>query len=134
MKHLSTAVSLLVTFLPGLLLAQNAPDKPDVPTTRILAIGSVTSPFTAQEKKTLLPKEVKATVELYLHGKIDQWWFRADGKGVVFLLNSSSVAEAGPMLEQLPLGVAKRMTFELIPLGPLYPLRTLLGDGEAASH
>lgn len=73
-----------------------------------------------------MQREVKATVELYLQGKIDQWWFRSDAKGVVFLLNVASVDEAHEMLEHLPLGVAKRMTFELLPLGPLYPLRALL--------
>jgi hypothetical protein len=30
------------------------------------------------------------------------------------------------MLEKLPLGVAHLMSFELIPLGPLNPLRQLL--------
>jgi hypothetical protein len=97
-------------------------------TTRILAIGSGTSPITEEERKTILPKEVKATVGLYLNGKIDQWWFRADGRGVVFLLNETSVEKAHEMLEQLPLGVAKRMTFELMPLGPLYPLNALLAQ------
>lgn len=107
--------------------------QPNVLTTRILAIGSVTSPITPEERGTIMPKEVKGTVELYLNGKIDQWWFRADGKGVVFLLNLTSVEEAHAILETLPLGVAKRMTFELMPLGPLYPLWMLLGGQGAAS-
>lgn len=97
--------------------------------TRILAIGAATSPFTDEEKKTIMPREVPATVELYLQGKIDQWWFRGDGRGVVFLLNETSVEAAHDMLEAMPLGVAKRMTFELMPLGPLFPLRLLLGQG-----
>ena len=99
--------------------------------TRILAIGAVTSPLTDEDKKTIMPREVPATVELYLQGKIDQWWFRADGKGVVFLLNETSVEEAHNMLEALPLGVAKRMTFDLMPLGPLFPLRLLIGPTAA---
>jgi hypothetical protein len=49
-----------------------------------------------------------------------------DGLGVVFILNVSSVEEAHSMLEALPLGQAKLMTFELIPLGPLSPLALLL--------
>ena len=97
-------------------------------TTRILAIGTATAPFTDEERKTIMPREVPATVELYLQGKIDQWWFRGDGKGVVFLLNETSVEAAHEMLEALPLGVAKRMTFELMPLGPLFPLRILIGQ------
>ena len=69
-----------------------------------------------------MAKEVKGTVGLYLNGKIDQWWFRGDGKEVVFLLNLTSTEEAHTMPEALPLGVANKMTFELIPLGALYPL------------
>jgi hypothetical protein len=46
----------------------------------------------------------------------------------VFLLNVSSVEEAHTLLEQLPLGQAKLMEFDLMPLGPLSPLRLLLND------
>jgi len=121
----------LASILPGVAAAQSLPEKPNVPTTRILAIGSVTSPITPEDRKTIMPKEVTATVELYLQGKIDQWWFRGDGKGVVFLMNVTTVEEAHALLEALPLGVAKRMTFELMPLGPLFPLKALLA-GKAA--
>jgi hypothetical protein len=111
----------------------NAPFQPEVSTTRILAIGTGTAPLTLEDRMTILPKEVRATVGLYLQGKIDQWWFRADAKGVVFLLNVTSTEEAHAMLEELPLGVAKRMTFELMPLGPLVPLRVLLADAVQAA-
>jgi len=70
--------------------------------------------------------EVPATARLYLTGKIDQWFVRQDNKGVVFLLNLDSIDKAHEMLEQLPLGQAHLMTFELIPLGPLSPLHVLL--------
>lgn len=93
-----------------------------------MAIGTLTAPLTPDEFKNLLPKEVKATVALYLDGKIDQWWVKQDNTGVVFLLNVTSLEEAGEMLEKLPLGVAKRMTFQLMPLGPLRPLRALLRE------
>jgi hypothetical protein len=119
-------VSLLV---PSMLVAQTMPGAPaPVPTTRILAIGTLTSPLSPDEMKNLLPKEVKATVSLYLDGKIDQWWAKQDGTGVVFLLNVTSAEDASAMLEKLPLGVEKRMTFQLMPLGPLRPLRALLRD------
>ncbi|HEV2479731.1 MAG TPA: hypothetical protein VGS79_08695 [Puia sp.] len=103
-------------------------------TTRILAVGAVTSPLTDEDRKTIMPREVPATVELYLQGKIDQWWFRSDGKGVVFLLNMTNIEEAHNLLEALPLGVAKRMTFNLIPVGPLFPLGLLLNREPAASR
>ena len=128
MIHFSAIAMMFASIIPGVVVAQDAPAKPPVPTTRLLAIGSVTAPITPEERATIMPKEVRGTVNLYLQGKIDQWWFRTDGKGVVFLLNVTSVDEAHDMLEQLPLGVAKRMTFEFIPLGPLYPLRLLAGD------
>ena len=97
--------------------AQSAPSDMllSVPTTKILAIGSLTAPLSDDERKGVMSHEVPDTVKLYLSGKIDQWYVRKDGKGVVFLLNLSSVDEANAMLEALPLGQAKRMHFDLIP-------------------
>ena len=46
---------------------------PAVPTTKILAIGHFTKPPTPEQLKELFPKEVPATLRLYLAGKIDQW-------------------------------------------------------------
>src|SRR3974390_2658065 len=63
---------------------------------------------------------------LYLEGKIDQWYSLQDRKGVAFILNITNPAAAHEMLEKLPLGQA-HMSFELIPLGPLNPLRKLPG-------
>jgi hypothetical protein len=99
-----------------------------VPTTKILAIGTLTSPLTEDQRKGIMPQEVPYTVKLYLAGKIDQWYVRKDGKGVVFLLNLGSTEEARALLSQLPLGRAKLMSFDLIPLGPLSPLGLLLRD------
>jgi len=129
MKKLLNFLALVSILTPAVLRAQGMPGVPaPVPTTRILAIGTLTSPFSPDDMKDLMPKEVKATVALYLDGKIDQWWFKQDGTGVVFLLNVTSADDASAMLEKLPLGVAKRMTFQLMPLGPLRPLRGLLRD------
>ena len=99
-----------------------------VPITKILAIGSLKAPLTTEQRQTIMSREVPDTVRLYLAGKIDQWYARHDGKGVVFLLTLSSIDEAHSMLEALPLGQAQLMTFELIPLGPLSPLGLLLRD------
>src|ERR1700761_6166464 len=128
MNHLTTVLSLLMSaIIPASVSAQGPANGPaPVPTTHILAIGTLTAPLTQDELQHLLPNEVKATVAIYLDGKIDQWWAKQDGTGVVFLLNVTSVEEAHELLEKLPLGVAKRMTFELMPLGPLRPLRALL--------
>jgi hypothetical protein len=60
--------------------------------------------------------------------KIDQWFAKSDGSGAVFLMNVTDPAEAHKLLEDLPLGRAGMMTFELIPMGPLWPLGLLLAE------
>lgn len=98
------------------------------PTTRVLAIGKLASTATPEKLRPIMPTEVRETVKLYLAGKLDQWFVRRDQRGVVFLLNVSTVQEAHDMLEKLPLGVQKLMEFDLIPLGPLTPLNFLLQE------
>jgi hypothetical protein len=125
----SFSVLAIVLFASSIVCtAQNNQTSPatSVPTTKILAIGRVVVPLTAEQRSTIMPKEVPDTVRLYLDGKIDQWYVRQDGKGVVFLLNVTTVEEAHSLLEKLPLGQAKLMEFDLMPLGPLNPLRLLL--------
>jgi hypothetical protein len=46
---------------------------PSVPTTKILAIGTLNSPLTEDQRKGIMSHEVPDTVKLYLAGKIDQW-------------------------------------------------------------
>ena len=65
-------------------------------------------------------------VQLYLDGKIDQWYSRGDGKGVVFLLRCSSVSEATALMDSLPLHKKGYMTAEYMALGPLGPLRVFV--------
>ena len=102
------------------------------PTNKILAIGSVTTKGTPDAIAPILPFEVRATVRNYLAGKIDHWYFQAEGYGVVFIMNASSTAEAHEILGKLPLGVAGMMEFELIALSPLKPLALLIGDPPSA--
>src|ERR1700692_754965 len=106
---------------------------PTVPTTKILAIGQFTKPPTPEQIQELFPKEVPATLRLYLAGKIDQWWIRQTQTGPVFLLNVTSVDEARALMEGLPLGQAGLMKHEFIELGPLTPLHLLLLDGKATA-
>jgi hypothetical protein len=98
-----------------------------VPTTRILAIGRWTSKATATGARPVLPAEVRDTVRLYLDGVIDQWFIQQDNSGVVFLLNVTDTDKANGLLEKLPLGQAGLMKFQLMPLGPISPLRSLIG-------
>src|SRR5215469_9452848 len=97
------------------------------PTTKILAIGTINPGVEHEKVFAMLPEEVRDTTNLYLEGKIDQWYSQQNGKGVVFILNVSDPAAAREMLEKLPLGQAHLMSFELIPPGPLNPLRQLQG-------
>ena len=104
---------------------------PNVPTTKVLAIGHLTSAATPTALAPMMGSEVPETVKLYLAGKIDQWYSRKDQRGVVFVMNVTSVEEAHTLLEKLPLGVAGLMEFDLIPLGPLAPLSALLNKQPA---
>jgi len=132
----SLGVFLGVSLLGGALAsAQTAPmanGMPSVPTTKVLAIGRVVEGANPEKLMPVMKSEVPDTVKLYLEGKIDQWYVRQDKRGVVFLMNVSTVEEAHALLEKLPLGQAKLMEFDLIPLGPLSPLYRLLGPQAAA--
>jgi len=75
----------------------------------------------------VLPDEVKATVRLHLDGKIQQWYGRSDNRGVVFILNATSVDEAKRITAELPFEKAGIAAFEFVALTPLTPLRLLLG-------
>jgi hypothetical protein len=77
----------------------------------------------------VIPAEIRATVKLYLDGKIREWYSRGDGKGVVFLVDAKTEDEARTMMETLPLAKAQLMDTEYIPVGPLMPLRALIGSG-----
>ena len=120
------AVSAICLMSPDFVHAQNAPP-PATPTTRILAIGSITPGSDMAAVRATLPAEVRETVRLYLDGKIDQWYSLQGRAGVVFILNVTDRAAAHEMLEKLPLGQAHFMSFELMPLAPLNPLRQLPG-------
>jgi hypothetical protein len=97
-------------------------------TTKVLAIGSWTAKATPETRPAIMPFEARDTLRLQLAGKIDQWFAKSDGSGAVFLINVTDPAEAHKLLEDLPLGRAGMMTFELIPMGPLWPLGLLLAE------
>ncbi|WP_293381098.1 hypothetical protein [Phenylobacterium sp.] len=122
-KVLVAATAALALALP----AAAQPAMPPVPTTKILAIGTIAPGSDMAKATAILPSEVRATAQLYLEGKIDQWYSLQDKRGVAFILNVTDPKAARDMLEALPLGRAHLMTFELTPLGPLNPLRQLLG-------
>ncbi|HEY1213872.1 MAG TPA: hypothetical protein VGE93_09610, partial [Bryobacteraceae bacterium] len=56
---------------------------------------------------------------------------REDGRGAIFLLNARDVAEAESIMESLPLAKENLLDHEYIPVGPLMPLRLLVGNQSA---
>jgi len=99
---------------------------PSVPTTKILAISHpMGAPMTPEQRAKIMPHEVHDTVNAYLDGKIDQWYFQTSGRGVVFIVNATTTEEAKAILEKFPLGQAGLMGFDYIPIGPLNPLRII---------
>ena len=92
---------------------------------KVMAIGTL-EPLTPEQQKTYMPKEVPATLQLYLDGKMEQFWLRSDGRGVIFLMSTDTVEEAGALLRALPLGHAGILNFELMSIEPLAPLGMLI--------
>jgi hypothetical protein len=101
------------------------------PVTHVMAILTVKDGVDRAEITKVLPKEVRDTVQLHLDGRIDQWYARGDGKGVVFILNAKTVDEAKGFMEALPLVQGKFASFDYMTLGPLSPLRILLAPPPA---
>lgn len=93
---------------------------------KIIAIGSIIKPISAEQRGEIMPKEVPATLKLYLEGRIEQFWARQDKPGVVFLLSADSLEKAKAALDGLPLVTGGFAQYELIPVGPLAPLGMLL--------
>jgi peptidyl-tRNA hydrolase len=98
-------------------------------TTAVLVIQTVKQGVTAQQVMAVMPAEIRATVKLYLDGKIREWYSRGDGKGVVVLVEAQTEDEARAILETLPLAKEQLMDTEYVPVGPLMPLRMLIGPG-----
>lgn len=86
---------------------------------------------TREQVTAIMPVEIRATVQLYLDGKIREWYSREDGRGAIFLLNARDVAEAESIMESLPLAKENLLDHEYIPVGPLMPLRLLMGNQSA---
>jgi hypothetical protein len=93
---------------------------------KVFAIGSFAKPITDEERQQIMRKEVPDTLKLYLEGKIEQFWFREDRPGVIFLMNTESLDQAKTIIHELPLAANGFLGFEFIPVGPLKPLGLLI--------
>ena len=98
-------------------------------TTEVLVIQTPRQGVTAAQVMAVIPAEIRATVKLYLDGKIRQWYSRGDGKGVIFVVDAKTEDEARAIMETLPLAKEHLMDHQYIPVGPLMPLRALIGPG-----
>jgi hypothetical protein len=119
-------MSMIETVLAPTARGQSTPPQPKI--TAVLTILSPKSGVTPEQVMKIMPAEIRATVPLYLEGKIQQWFTRGDGKGVIFLLNCKDVQEARALMESLPLTKENLMDEQFIPVGPLLPLGMLLRD------
>ena len=97
-------------------------------TTGVMVILTVKAGVTREQVMAVMPDEIRQTVQLYLNGKIREWYSRADGRGAVFLLDAKDVTEAHAVMEGLPLAKQNLMDHEYIAVGPLMPLRLLMAN------
>ena len=117
------------TILAPMARGQSTPPQPKI--TGVLTILSPQPEATPGQIMKIMPEEIRATVLLYLDGKIQQWFTRGDGRGVIFILNCKDVAEARALMESLPLSKTNLVDEQFIPIGPLLPLGILLRDSPA---
>lgn len=93
---------------------------------KVMAVGSIVKPLTPEQRQQVMPNEVPATLKHYLDGKIEQFWFRQDAPGVIFLMNVESVDQARTTIEALPLVTGGYAKYDFMQVGPLAPLGLLL--------
>ncbi|SRR5579862_6403604 len=131
MKLISFLMTLLSTsFAQTQMPAAQPPSGIPTPkTTAVMVILTAKQGVERQQIMKVMPAEIRATVKLYLEGKIQQWYSKGDGRGVVFFLNVTTVGEAQAIIDALPLSKENLMDHEYIPVGPLLPLGLLTGGG-----
>ena len=110
-------------------VASGVPSVPIPKTTAVVVIETPKQGVTPQQIMAAIPEEIRATVKLYLDGKIREWYSRGDGKGVVFLVDAKTEDEARAVMETLQLAKEQLMDHQYIPVGPLMPLLALVGPG-----
>jgi hypothetical protein len=115
---------------PSIAQAQAQVQAPAPTTTGVMVILTVKAGVTREQVMAVMPAEIRQTVQLYLGGKIREWYSRGDGRGVVFFLDTRDVGEAHTIMDGLPLGKQDLMDHEYIAVGPLLPLGLLAANPE----
>src|ERR1700756_3497198 len=98
-------------------------------TTEVMVILTAKQGVTREQIMKVMPAEIRATVKLYLDGKIRQWYSKGDGRGVVIFLDVKTLDQARAVMDTLPLSKENLMDHDFIPVGPLLPLAGLIGGG-----
>lgn len=102
---------------------------PSPKTTEVIVVLTARQGIEREQIMKVMPAEVRATVALYLDGKIRRWYSKADGRGVVLVLDARTIEEAHAIVDKLPLSKESLMDHDYIPVGPLLPLASLVGGG-----
>jgi hypothetical protein len=129
MRNVLLALTLTLTGVTS--MAQPSVDQAQAtsPTiTGVMVILTVKAGVTRDQVMAVMPAEIRQTVQLYLNGRIREWYSRGDGRGVILLLDTSDVAQAHAIMEGLPLAKQDLMDHEYIAVGPLVPLRMLMAN------
>lgn len=102
-------IPLLMAVLPAASVAQSqsggASGVPSIAipkTTAVLVIETPKLGVTPQQIMAVIPKEIRATVKLYLDGKTREWYSRGDGKGVIFLVERRPRTRREPLWKHCP--------------------------------
>ena len=102
---------------------------PSPKTAEVMVILTARQGIGREQIMKFMPAEIRATVKLYLDGKIRHWYSRGDGRGVVLFLDVKTVEEAHAVMDTLPLSKESLMDHDYIPVGPLLPLASLVSGG-----
>jgi hypothetical protein len=135
-NQMKLMIAFVIAMLPAASVAQSQSGTPSgVPgvaipkVSEVMVIQTPKQGVTPKQIIAVMPEEVEATVRLYLDGKIREWYSRGDGRGVIFLVEAKTEDEARAIMETLPLAKGQLMDHQYIPVGPLMPLRILVGPG-----
>ena len=132
LRNIAFAVAMTLTGAALIASSSTAQAQTVAPTvTGVMVNITVKAGVTREQVMPVMPAEIRATVQLYLSGKIREWYSRGDGRGVVLVLDTRDVSEAQAIMDGLPLGKQNLVDHEYIPLGPLTPLGLLMNTPAA---
>jgi hypothetical protein len=122
---LSLSVLLLGAGVNGLAQTASAPAPVPAPVTEVMALASIKPGVAVADVMKLVPDEVQSVAQLYMDGKIEQWYTRGDGRGQIFFLRARTIDEAKAIFADLPAVKAGYVVVDYIPVGPYSPVRFL---------